>query len=520
MTCNTYNSPTSKGSGYALTPEQLRAKIFTFDQIIKYEQDPVARYNYADLIVALAAVPMIYEKYGLDSNGVTLYPYLAERLEVGQITPTEYASFVATSGLNFSGILALINSNISSLNANDYLSQLDLFFNKNFPSSETGSFCSAFTGKLMQLFGLLSAGANLLNQLKNGISSLISRLSSIKTLLTNLVDKLKDYMLKQIQGIIRQITAGVTSAVLFFTNKIKQVQDFFSDIKMNGLKAKIEEIIAGIAGGYEKLTPEIIAYILYRLCQLSEFITNFMKSPVDALKDLFNNYLLQKMALTNFSNAARLNAINAGAYRMDEFEIARQKAELANRINTNGNTPGLEPSYRIDIPFTEAERQKVINLTDAGNEHVTFLSGVLDDDDPVKGAGYRMVESGVWIRFFRVATRMGMRFMINSAYRSPSHNARVGGAKNSLHKSGKAIDVNMSSLSRDQIAQFIKFASEEGFGGIEYYQGHNFVHLDIGSKRRWYPGNGGGVIEESIQKHMNGTFGQARPAPSTSFNAQ
>ena len=76
---------------------------------------------------------------------------------------------------------------------------------------------------------------------------------------------------------------------------------------------------------------------------------------------------------------------------------------------------------------------------------------------------------------------------VNSAYRSPEHNAAVGGAKNSQHLLGKAADVVIRGVSPDETADAIEFLIEVGLmkeGGVGRYD--TFTHYDIrGNKARW-----------------------------------
>ena len=78
---------------------------------------------------------------------------------------------------------------------------------------------------------------------------------------------------------------------------------------------------------------------------------------------------------------------------------------------------------------------------------------------------------------------------LNSAYRTPEHNARVGGGKASQHLLAKAGDINCNELSWTprQIAKIIESLIELGLmseGGIGIYP--SFVHYDVrGEKARW-----------------------------------
>ncbi|HXQ52070.1 MAG TPA: DUF882 domain-containing protein [Stellaceae bacterium] len=74
-----------------------------------------------------------------------------------------------------------------------------------------------------------------------------------------------------------------------------------------------------------------------------------------------------------------------------------------------------------------------------------------------------------------------------SAYRSPATNAMLasmseGVATNSLHLQGRAIDIRLPGrpLSAVRRAALVLRG-----GGVGYYPRSNFVHLDVGSVRRW-----------------------------------
>ena len=76
---------------------------------------------------------------------------------------------------------------------------------------------------------------------------------------------------------------------------------------------------------------------------------------------------------------------------------------------------------------------------------------------------------------------------INSAYRSPSYNSKIGGAKYSQHLTGNATDITVKGYTPDQVADIIEGliridAIEEG--GVGRY--NTFTHYDRrGNKTRW-----------------------------------
>jgi uncharacterized protein YcbK (DUF882 family) len=70
---------------------------------------------------------------------------------------------------------------------------------------------------------------------------------------------------------------------------------------------------------------------------------------------------------------------------------------------------------------------------------------------------------------------------VNSTCRSPTHNARVGGAKRSFHLTGNAADFRVSS-SPQAVLAFLR--ARRDVGGLKHYGGGLF-HIDTGPRRTW-----------------------------------
>lgn len=87
----------------------------------------------------------------------------------------------------------------------------------------------------------------------------------------------------------------------------------------------------------------------------------------------------------------------------------------------------------------------------------------------------------------KVRSLLGQPIHINSGYRSPAHNASIGGVRNSQHLQGKAADITMKNFTAKDLAVIIERLINTGElkeGGVGLYNG--FVHYDIrGERRRW-----------------------------------
>jgi uncharacterized protein YcbK (DUF882 family) len=77
----------------------------------------------------------------------------------------------------------------------------------------------------------------------------------------------------------------------------------------------------------------------------------------------------------------------------------------------------------------------------------------------------------------------GKKMIITSGYRSPSHNRRARGAKNSLHMYCAAVDVQIPGVSKWELAKFAR--AMPGRGGVGTYCHTESVHIDVGPERDW-----------------------------------
>jgi uncharacterized protein YcbK (DUF882 family) len=87
----------------------------------------------------------------------------------------------------------------------------------------------------------------------------------------------------------------------------------------------------------------------------------------------------------------------------------------------------------------------------------------------------------------RIVLGSDQPYHVISGYRSPKTNAKLaqksgGVAKKSFHMKGMAIDVR---LPHQDLAKVRQAAMDLHLGGVGYYPGSDFVHLDTGRIRFW-----------------------------------
>lgn len=99
------------------------------------------------------------------------------------------------------------------------------------------------------------------------------------------------------------------------------------------------------------------------------------------------------------------------------------------------------------------------------------------------------IDTGLLDLLHRVNTSLGNNrsFQVISGYRSPASNQMLashssGVARRSLHMQGKAIDIRVPGI---ELADVRRAGLMLKGGGVGYYPGSNFVHLDVGRVRAW-----------------------------------
>lgn len=98
-----------------------------------------------------------------------------------------------------------------------------------------------------------------------------------------------------------------------------------------------------------------------------------------------------------------------------------------------------------------------------------------------KGNGMLMVNEQSMDALQRFRDIVGVPVIVNSAYRDPAYNKKVGGAPSSQHLFGRAFDIRITdNLPRKVIHQAAKQAGFTGFGDY-----NSFVHIDTGPARYW-----------------------------------
>ena len=114
------------------------------------------------------------------------------------------------------------------------------------------------------------------------------------------------------------------------------------------------------------------------------------------------------------------------------------------------------------------------------------------DELKCKGDGTFVANDDALDKLERLRELMGVPLTINSAYRSPAHNRKIGGADNSMHVQGRAFDISINGVNPKTL---YRCAIQAGFTGFGFYR--TFLHVDTGGMRSW------GGYKQKYQSKIN-----------------
>lgn len=106
------------------------------------------------------------------------------------------------------------------------------------------------------------------------------------------------------------------------------------------------------------------------------------------------------------------------------------------------------------------------------------------------GSDTVMVDEALTVVLQCIREHFGKPVTITSGYRTPAHNAAVGGAKSSQHLLGRAADIRVQGVSVEDVAAYAESLMPD-WGGVGRYpakagRAAGWVHVDTrADKARW-----------------------------------
>lgn len=108
------------------------------------------------------------------------------------------------------------------------------------------------------------------------------------------------------------------------------------------------------------------------------------------------------------------------------------------------------------------------------------------------GADMILLDSDLVNILQNIRDHFGSPMILSSAYRSPEHNANVGGEWNSRHTKGEAADIWIDGVDPLDVA---KYAESIGVMGIGWYPNDGFTHIDTRENKSYWKGSSQEYVE-------------------------
>lgn len=97
------------------------------------------------------------------------------------------------------------------------------------------------------------------------------------------------------------------------------------------------------------------------------------------------------------------------------------------------------------------------------------------------GCGFMEINPAVVQRLQVIRDIVGLPIGIASGCRCSKRNDSVGGKPASQHLLGNAVDFTIEGYDMGRLSALI----DKWSGGFHFYPGQNFIHVDVGERRRW-----------------------------------
>ncbi|TFL15347.1 DUF882 domain-containing protein [Pusillimonas caeni] len=175
----------------------------------------------------------------------------------------------------------------------------------------------------------------------------------------------------------------------------------------------------------------------------------------------------------------RLLIAASGAMSLCAFPMVARAITLGSAVERDLSMDHTHTLEKIQLTYAMGDRYLPDALTGLNHFLRDHYSGLVGRMDP-----------GLYDIMYALRTSLKVRspYQIISGYRSPKTNERLrakgggGVAKHSLHMDGKAVDLRIPGVPLKELRDA---ALELKAGGVGYYPGSDFVHVDTGRVRSW-----------------------------------
>lgn len=261
--------------------------------------------------------------------------------------------------------------------------------------------------------------------------------------------------------------------------QVLKMKTMLEDEHKDSLKTKVDERTAKTVGDIDEVKDQDVKEARNLIGGITESISSWISSTYEGIQKTVSDLEKSQEDSALKSNENLKDSINAGrpvaSPELIKASCAGYAEEYGAYIEQTGGAHNINKRNMLDVPSTHPDPSSwsnltfsqgaVLNMTRAGKDVRTWGYN--------KDIGYYGADIEVLTMLNEVGKAMGKRLNVNSAYRPPEYNKKIGGAAGSIHMKGKALDVHMGGIDR---ALFVRLCKEVGFDAFGGYS--SFIHVD------------------------------------------
>ena len=403
----------------------------------------------------------------------------------------------------------------------DLLNKLDFHSATNIGQKLSQKVCGAYSDVLAELTkftNVVNSGKDTLNKISNILEKDVKKLAeSIKQrgvlqTLMDILEKIIEAAIKAAKGVViaalgsvLAVVKGIASASKAIMKKVakitRDIQNYMKDASVAKIIADMEKLVAELASSFERLTPQNIANLMFRLCQMAQDLQAKLMQPALDLNRFAQTMGSQTRAI-NSANAKQVqSAVKYGAIRVSDDDRKAKQKGATEAINQSASPSNTEAEYVDSKEMSETEMSLLLGIDENGIGGVVSFGPELTKEDALgKQPGWEKVNQTVWQRMIRTSAQTGEEYTVSKGYVRPVYSSLLKRKVKSAHNTGYAIDIQVTpKIRKDTIVA----ASRAGFTSISVYP--DYITLALSRRRshlsNQFSGQEAQELRDLLDKH-------------------
>jgi len=402
----------------------------------------------------------------------------------------------------------------------EFLKKLDFHFATNIGQKLTSGVCGAYSDVLTELnkfTQVVNTGKALIGDINNILEKDVKKLAeSIKqkgvlATLMGILEKIIEGAIKAAKGVVIAAVASVLgiikvagSAAKAIMKKIAKIQkdinNYMKDASVQKIIEDMEKLVVKLAESFERLTPQNIANLMFRLCQMAQDLQSKLMQPAMELNKFATTVGSQSRAIQSRQAKTVQSAVSYGAIRVSDADRTSKKKSSIDTINSEASPSNTEAVYVDSKEMSESEMQALATMDENGiGKNIKFGPQLTEEDALGKQPGWQKVNNDVWKRLMRLTQQTGETYTVEKGYVKPRYVSTLKRSPKVPHNTGYTIDIAVRpKIRKDTIVA----ASRAGFTGISVYP--SYITLSLSNRRATVSGLSGQEatsIQELLDKH-------------------